>query len=411
MKTFHQENTAWLDLDLLKHAEPHLQATTKKTNHVPSLLHTASLGVPPVQSYTAPDHSISCQNRGGAWGRPLVFAAIHAEVTLCYQWNLPLRNSRPTGILQSFFKNASKVLSGDDGSTRILQNANLEAVQLNSRGLWDNLKSAPHISSDLLSSVSFSDHKLLQSFFAEITSAVSTWKKPSAKGLGFYFKLILKPCSSHRGYLKLTLAITLKQPTGTLKIQRNMVSICSVHGAYYSLMLSNHTSFCTWKVLHYHFIASVQKDDIHLCKPTLFEPPTVVEDKLWSIAVNVYKRGVHEAPWYKQHSYLVTGKAVSTPWPSLPRMDKNIDAFLSASLGGLFKISSCFKPLSEIVFPTSVIYSYTNSCKEGHGNLCSLNLNSCTTVSQFPLLGRLRTSRQPSSHKSEADPHSTQRAD
>lgn len=185
-------------------------------------------------------------------------------------------------------------------------------------------------------------------FFAEITSAVSTWKKPSAKGLGFYFKLILKPCSSHRGYLKLTLAITLKQPTGTLKIQRNMVSICSVHGAYYSLMLSNHTSFCTWKVLHYHFIASVQKADIHLCKPALFEPPTVVEDKLWSIAVNVYKRGVHEAPWYKQHSYLVTGKAVSTPWPSLPQMDKNIDAFLSASLGGLFKISSCFKPLSEI---------------------------------------------------------------
>lgn len=75
-----------------------------------------------------------------------------------------------------------------------------------------------------------------------------------------------------------------------------MVSICNVHGVYYSLMLPNHTSFCTWKVLHYHFIASVQKADMHLCKSALFESPAIVEDKLRSTAVNVYKPGVYEAP-------------------------------------------------------------------------------------------------------------------
>lgn len=212
-----------------------------------------------MQSYAAPDHSISCQNRGGAWGRPLVFTAIYAEASLCHRRNLPLRNWRPTGILQSFFKNTSKVFCDDDGSTRILQNANLEAIQLSkcTTEVFETTWSLPHTSLQTwLVQYLFLTTNFCKAF-AEITSAVSAWKKPSAIGLGFYFKHVLKPCSSHCGHLKLTSAITLRQPTGRLKIQRNMVSVCNVHGVYYSLMLPNHTSFCTSKVLHYHFIASV----------------------------------------------------------------------------------------------------------------------------------------------------------
>lgn len=50
----------------------------------------------------------------------------------------------------------------------------------------------------------------------------------------------------------------------------------------------------------------------------------------------------------KQHSHPVTGKALSTAWPCFLQMDKNIYAFLSASLGGLAEVSVCFKQLSDV---------------------------------------------------------------